>query len=519
MEPDSCLKHGGSLDGIADKVEQGYFDWISINSVSWGIYLTPVYKSISSYHKYWPEDHPQVDQELGGIEGLRRLADILSNRNGRLMVDLVFNHSALTHLFFVDVLRYGEKSKYLNYYRHLPDLKKEKIIIPILFRNRDIKEQYRVLRDTTLVINERFHFPDLAEHIKVTEKSIEGKYFSFVQEGVKKANYGCWWNLPELPELNTLDKEVKKYLFNSASIYLELGIRHFRIDIPDALPNGIHFWREFREFLEQKTKDDALGLFMVGEIWDREKVEWFTEDGGKTAPFDAIINYSLRRAIIKFCRKDDPDKWNANDIRRYLDESSGNIELETFLNQLNMLGNHDVTRIGSMVKNIQDRKTAFALLFTFPGTPCLYYGDELGMKGVADGLLDNVRRTIKWGSGAKAVSEDHDLTVFLTLLLRIRKEHRELRDGSFAWYYEHEEILAFKRCFHGHECLVISASSRISDLLFMEWVNNYIKTNNYIVLGLDRNINLADITLHELQRARETTGAVIAYRKKSLRYS
>ncbi|MCK5196447.1 MAG: hypothetical protein KAQ71_21730, partial [Desulfobulbaceae bacterium] len=101
--PTESLKHGGTLSGIAEKVEAGCFNWGTENNISWGIYLTPIYENTSSYHKYWPEDHWQIDKEIGGVEGLRKLTKALRKKNGQLMVDLVFNHTGITHYFFNDI--------------------------------------------------------------------------------------------------------------------------------------------------------------------------------------------------------------------------------------------------------------------------------------------------------------------------------------------------------------------------------------------------------------------------------
>lgn len=71
--PTESLKHGGTLNGIAEKIEAGFFDWITEYNINWGIYLTPLYENTSSYHKYWPDDHWQIDKEIGGVEGLENL--------------------------------------------------------------------------------------------------------------------------------------------------------------------------------------------------------------------------------------------------------------------------------------------------------------------------------------------------------------------------------------------------------------------------------------------------------------
>ena len=524
QEPTGYLRHGGTLQGIAEKVENGYFEWISKNCFSWGIYLTPVYENASSYHKYWPDDHWQVDKALGGVEGLRMLVAALRKVGGLLMVDLVFNHTGITHYFFVDILRYGAKSQYFSHYRVLPDLNKEKIRIPILENTRALDKQWHVVRGDTLVINDRFYFPYIGECIDVKEESIEGPHFQFVRSD-QTPNYGGWWGLPELPELNTCNEEVKEYLFNSVCLYLELGIRHFRFDVPDALPNAEAFWLEFRRFLESRTvsNKEATNIYLVGEIWDwKAYPKWLKPRKCNPAIFDAVMNYPIRRAVINFLgsenvaeeygRETGPGSWNATETRHYLEQVWEVMELETRIKQLNLLGSHDVTRLGDLVGKLQDRKTALALLFSYPGIPCIFYGDELGIKGRAGQDGAGARKTVRWVTKATAVSEDEGLIDFLALLLNIKKTCTEWNDGRFEWVGNHEQILAFERIGADTRSIIITAPSDTGDSVLLEWIQQEIDVGIYSIQGVSENIGLREVTEELVGLIRKQTGAIIARR-------
>lgn len=519
--PTESFKHGGTLNGIAEKIDAGCFNWITENNISWGIYLTPIYENTSSYHKYWPEDHWQIDKEIGGVEGLRKLTNALLKKNGQLMVDLVFNHTGITHYFFIDILRYGSSSQYYSYYRKLPNIHDEKIIIPILSSAKNASEQCRVVHANTLVINDRFSFPYIGEHFEISSDCIEGDYYKFVKKPCEP-NYACWWGLPELPELNTLNENVKEYLFHSVCIYLDLGVRNFRIDVPDSLPDALNFWTEFRRFLKQKVSHTAnKRIYLVGEIWEKEKFPtWISTTNIDQSPFDAVMNYPFRRAIVNylsnqnisenFGNEDGEGKWNASQAKQYINDSWGAFDKNVLLRQLNLLGSHDVTRIGSLIENTQDKKTAFSILFTFPGHPCIYYGDEFGIKGVSGEGGVGARATINWKTPTDTGIEGESLTSFLNYLLKIRKEFEELESGEFEWCGDNHDILAFKRYNSIHETIVVAAPAEISNSDVVNWINENLHDPEHRVYCRSNHLKLSEMSPTQLGTIRSKQGALIA---------
>lgn len=518
LESTENLSHGGTLQGIAEKVESGYFEWISKNSSTWGIYLTSIHENASSYHKYWPDDHWQVDIELGGIEGLSKLVTALGKVDGLLMVDLVFNHTGITHYFFVDIMMYGTRSLYCSHYRFLPDLNKEKIRIPILDNTKALADQYKVVSDHILVINDRFNFPCMAECIEIKRDSIEGPHVKFVSSN-QKPNYGAWWGLPELPELNTFNKDVKKYLFHSVNTYLDVGIRHYRLDVPDALPNAEEFWREFRQYIENRTEANSgdRNIYLVGEVWDwKTYSKWLETRNSKPAIFDAVMNYPFRRSVINFLgsrnvtdeygKETESDSWNATRTRGYLDDVWSKMDFEICIKQLNLLGSHDVSRLATLIGNLQDRKTALALLFSYPGMPSIYYGDELGIKGKGEA---GARKTMRWITKDRAESEDQGLIDFLVFLLNFRKSHAEWQDGQFKWVGNDEQILAYERIGENMSSMIIAAPAHISSSILLKWIQKQILPCKYRAQGLSENIDMVDLTEVMLVQIRTQTGAII----------
>ena len=518
LEPTEYLNHGGTLQGIAEKVENGYFEWISKQSSNWGLYLTSIHENASSYHKYWPDDHRLIDKDLGGKEGLCKLVASLENVGGRLMVDLVFNHSGIAHYFFLDIMMYGAKSQYYSHYRKLPDLNKNKLCIPILDQTRPFTDQYRIVSNYTLIINDRFYFPHIGECIEIKQDRIEGAHFQFVSTK-QKPNYGAWWGMPELPELNTFNKDVKEYLFDSVNLYLDLGIRHFRLDVPDALPNAEEFWREFRQYIESRTADNTgdSNIYLVGEVWDwKTYSKWLKSSKGNSSIFDAVMNYPFRRSVINFLGSENVDdeygketgigSWNATQTRGYLDDVWGKMGFETRIKQLNLLGSHDVSRLGTLIANLQDRKTALTLLYSYPGIPSLYYGDELGIKGRGEA---GARKTMIWLGKDAIKSEDKGLIDFLGFLLNLRKSREEWTNGRFEWVGNHDQILAFERIWKKLSSVIIAAPTCIDDSILLKWIQELIIPEKYWVLGLSENIDVTDLTEEMVRKIRTETGAII----------
>ena len=100
---------GGDLQGIIDNLS--YLKTLGIN----GIYLTPIFKSISN-HKYDIEDYYKIDEQFGDEETLMKLVKTAHNKGIKIILDAVFNHISENSPLFQDVLTNGKKSKYYNWF-------------------------------------------------------------------------------------------------------------------------------------------------------------------------------------------------------------------------------------------------------------------------------------------------------------------------------------------------------------------------------------------------------------------
>lgn len=223
-------------------------------------------------------------------------------------------------------------------------------------------------------------------------------------------NYECWWGIPGMPKLNTDNPEVQGHLFHAAETWLNLGADGFRLDVPNEIPHA--FWVEFRRRVKS-IKPDA---YIVGEIWE-DAGAWLHGD-----QFDAVMNYPLRKAVHDFF------------IHRTLsaadfDKAIGRLRVahasEAGYAMLNLLGSHDTERVLTAAGGDVDAvKLAVLFQMTYPGAPCVYYGDEVGMTGGKD---PDCRGAFPWDEHL----QDRELHAWYRKLIAARNRYPVLRTGGY----------------------------------------------------------------------------------------
>jgi len=359
---------GGDLWGVAAKLD--YLAEAGFNA----IYLNPIFAS-SANHRYHTSDYLKVDPILGGDEALRNLLDGAHERGLRVILDGVFNHSGRGFFAFNHLLENGPASPYQNWY-----------------------------------------------YVKGFPLHAYGG----------KPNYQAWWDNPELPKLRIETREVRDYLLYVAEYWIRFGADGWRLDVPEEIKD-MEFWAEFRRRVKQANPE----AYIVGEIW-HEAPDWVQPKG----PFDAVMNYPLGRGILGFVGGDELDRelaarsglgqlpqldgagwlaWTGRVLQAYPEG------VRTA--QLNLMTSHDTPRLITMLGGEAERAAlALELLFTLPGAPSVYYGDEIGLAGGHD--PDN-RRAFPWNRA----SWNLEIKRRVEAMARLRRENPDLRgaDWSAAW--------------------------------------------------------------------------------------
>lgn len=389
---------GGDLLGVVEQLD--YIQALGVNA----IYFTPIFQSASN-HRYHTHDYYQVDPLLGGNEALRELVEACHARNIRVVLDGVFNHASRGFFQFNDILEHGPHSAWLDWF---------------------IIEDWP-LRPYT---------------------------------GDGPANYRAWVGNRALPKLNTDNPQVREFIMRVGEYWLrEFKIDGWRLDVPAEIETE-GFWEEFRTRVKAINPD----AYIVGEIW-REARAWLQGDR-----FDATMNYEFTSAVIAFTAGERVSHalthGRSYDPYPGIDATQFNARIQRVLNlydwdvtrvQLNSLDSHDTSRLVSIARG--DKATLrLATLFqmTYPGAPCVYYGDEIGIRGTENYDTPLEDADARWAFPWHDESVwDRELLAYFQEVIALRNRHSVLRHGHFYPLYAEGELYAFARR-DAHETLIIA---------------------------------------------------------------
>ena len=381
---------GGDLVGIAERL-----DWLADLGVT-ALYLNPIFQSAAN-HRYHPHDFYRVDPLLGGDAAFDHLLAAVHDRGMRVVVDGVFNHASRGFFRFNDILENGAASPWIDW----------------------------------------FEVHDAAAN---------------AYDESKPPGYAAWWGMHALPKLNTDNPEVREYLMGVAEHWIRRGADGWRLDVPQEIKTE-GFWEEFRARVRAINPD----AYVVGEIWDPAP-DWVNAG----TRFDGVMNYPLTEAALRFAGQGHLDAVVNSpvdltldaplDAAGYRDAVSRLLEAygeDALRGHLNLLGSHDTPRALSMLGEDRAAMTlAAVLLLTFPGAPCIYYGDEIGMKGSHD---PGSRGAFPWDDPA---SWDHELLETFRSLTALRHRESALRHGSYRHLGAADDAYAFLREGEGTRVLV-----------------------------------------------------------------
>ncbi len=396
---------GGDLYGVAEKLD--YLSDLGITA----IYFNPVFASASN-HRYHTYDYYNVDPLLGGNDALRLLLEEAHKRDIRVVLDGVFNHASRGFWQFHHVLENGADSPYVNWFHFDPERLKG---------------------------NRRWGaYPATGELHAL--KNGEGS--------LKALGYQAWWDLPALPKLNTNTPAVREFLFDVAEYWIKFGIDGWRLDVPGEIDDDA-FWQEFRRRVRAINPE----AYIVGEVW-HEAHRWLSGD-----QFDAVMNYLVTAAVLSFCGGAHLDmnivnqagglkdrvhpEMDANWFGNEIDRLTNLYSPEITRSQLNLFDSHDMPRFLTCVReDVASLQLAMLFMFTYPGAPCLFYGDEIGLTGKHD---PDCRKGFPWDKSRW----NHDLLNYTKAIIALRKERPILRRGSYQRLYAEERVFAFARKLEG----------------------------------------------------------------------
>jgi glycosidase len=257
--------------------------------------------------------------------------------------------------------------------------------------------------------------------LKHQGKSVYRDYFHIHRFPVKerypdpeKMSFDTFALDPRMPKWNTENPQARRYLLDAAVYWIrECNIDGWRLDVSDEV--SLDFWRAFAE----ETRAVKEDLYLVGEMW-HDASNWINP-----GYFNAVMNYPLGFAVADFfARKTIGAEEFTRRLFRVLSRYS---DLHNSL-AFNLLDSHDTARILTAAGGDKlALRNAFTMLFLLPGSPCLYYGTEVGMAGGGD---PECRGPMVW----QEERQDRELLAFFKALIALRGEHRGLiKEGAMSY--------------------------------------------------------------------------------------
>ena len=397
---------GGTLRGIEEKLP--YLASLGVTV----LYLNPIFEAASN-HRYDTADYARIDPLLGKKKDFESLCAAARKRGIRIVLDGVFSHTGADSVYFDKFGNYGTAEKYRSWFR--------------------FGAQYR-------------------------------------------HGYECWWDVPDLPNVEENDPSFREFLCGEDGVvrrWLRRGASGWRLDVADELPD------EFIARIRRVMMEEKAESFLLGEVW---------EDGSNKIAYSkrrkyllgrethGLMNYPFRVSAMDYLRGGD-----AAAFKEAMETIRENYPRPAFYSCMNMLGTHDnpriLTLLGTFPKEAPHTRTERAhyrmspeeyhrgcrllqtgaiILYAFPGSPTIFYGDEAGMEGYEDPFN---RGTFPWGH------EDRMLQRRFALLGSLRNNRVSLQKGELRWLYAQGHGLAFARTL-GDE-ITIAATNAGDEPVFM----------------------------------------------------
>ena len=382
---------GGDLAGIISKLD--YLKSLGVTT----LYLNPIFEAASN-HRYNTADYMAIDPMLGTAEDFRALCREAHARGMRVLLDGVFNHT-------------GSASRYFNADGFYPELG--------------------------------------------AAQSKDSPYYNWYHFTHWPDSYDAWWGIKTLPAVEENQASYRDFIIRSEDSvvrhWLRCGADGWRLDVADELPDD--FIAELRQAMDAEKPDCLL----LGEVW---------EDGSNKIAYDrrrkyllgrethGLMNYPFRTAALDWLCGGD-----AAAFRESMEQLRENYPSPAFYSAMNFLSTHDTPRILTLLggeptpadkaeraaaqlspagRELARRRLMLGalLLYTFPGSPTVYYGDEAGMEGYEDPLN---RRAFPWGA------EDEGLLRWYRRLGQLRGGRPSLQRGDICYLYADGSGLALRR--------------------------------------------------------------------------
>lgn len=307
-----------------------------------GIWLMPVMPS-PSYHGYDVTNYEAINPDYGSMADFEAFLDSAHARGIKVILDFVMNHTSTQHPWFTSSAN-NPNGPHANHYIWSP-------------------------------VDSAYSGP----WGQPVWHSWGSRYF-----------YGLFWS--GMPDLNYNEPAVKLAMLDAAEFWLNKGVDGFRLDAIKyldedfpVLENTPETFQLLQEYKQRIRSVNAQAL-SVGEVWSTtaEVVPYVD-----TTLLDLCFEFDLAGTLLQTVNTANTSIFENNFIP--IVNAYPQLQLAPFLT------NHDQDRVMSFLgEDVSKMKLAAGLLMTMPGTPFIYYGEEIGMTGT--GAHENIRRPMQWSS-------------------------------------------------------------------------------------------------------------------------
>ncbi len=413
---------GGDFQGIINKLNEGYFDSLGINT----LWLSPVYDNtnhafresprphrwFSGYHGYWPVKPRSVEEEFGNMAKLKELIKTAHKHNIKVLLDIVAHHVHQEHPYY--------------------------------------KEH-----------------PNWFGTLKLPDGSLNLRRWD-------DHRLTTWFD-PFLPSFDFIhSKDAVNAVTNDAVWWLKnTGADGFRQDAVKHIPNN--FWRNLNLKLRKEVEiPEHKDVFQMGETFGSyDLVKSYVNNGQLPAQFNFNL-YDV--AVPTFLNKDASFEQLSKEIEkglkifgygnmmgnimdsqdkdRYMAYADGDLKINDG-NSIE-IGWNNPPHVDHL-SSYQKERLYLAYLLTIPGIPTIFYGDEIGMTGAAD--PDN-RRMMRFGSELN--SNEKNNLYMVSKLIHIRDNHPALRYGDYYPLMADTNIFAYVRSDMNERVLIVLNKSEES---------------------------------------------------------
>lgn len=406
---------GGDFQGIINKLNEGYFDSLGINT----IWLSPVYDNpneafkeapephrwFSGYHGYWPINSTSTEEKFGSIEKLKELVATAQKHGIKILLDIVANHVHQNHPFF-----------------------KEK---PEWFGNLNLPDGRLNLR--------------LWDEYRLTT-----------------------WFEPYLPKFNYIgSKDAIDFMTSNTVWWMkETGADGFRQDAVKHMPN--EFWRALTKRIKNEIEiPDNKKVYQIGETFGSyDLISSYVNNGQLSAQFNfnvydvalptfleskmsfSALDAEIKKSFLVYGENNLMGNiMDSHDKNRFMAFADGDLDVTQW--SAVEEGWNNPPRVDNPA-NYEKAKLYYAYMNTIPGLPVIYYGSEFGMTGASD--PDN-RRMMRFGEELNQFEKR--MLGDVRKIINLRKNHPALRYGDFLTLQADENVYSYIRSEVNERILII----------------------------------------------------------------